>query len=392
MIVFCDGYSVLYGAQRSLLTLHAQFQREGRYRLHFVCMEDGDLAAGVRSAGIPVTLVQAGPLLRSYGKKLLGLRMWELPRVALELWGYAGRLKRLFREIGADLLHCNSDRAGLLHFLGARRAGIPHVNHIRRECSFGRLDAAAYNRAKDVIWVSQRVRSEFGKRNGISEPKGRVIYNGRDLRDASGPSTRGELLAEFSLPADALLAVTVAGFDECKDHENLVRAAQIVCRAEPRAYVLLAGMDQSPDQSRLPVIRRLVSEAGLEGRVLFLGHRTDIGRLMRGVDILVNPSREEALGGALIEAMGYGLPVVATDTGGTAEIVPPDQCGRLVPRQDSAALAQRMLEVLRDEALRAKFSGNARRHFAEHFTVQRCAARTAELFDDVMRRFPRRGG
>jgi glycosyltransferase involved in cell wall biosynthesis len=111
---------------------------------------------------------------------------------------------------------------------------------------------------------------------------------------------------------------------------------------------------------------------------------------MRGSDICVHASKHEALSGTLIEAMGYGVPCVATDTGGTAEIVLPDVCGFLVPPQDAAMLADRVVRLVRDESTRRAFAAAARAHFERNFTAGRCAAETAAFFDEIMA--ARRGG
>lgn len=384
LIVFCDAYPIVYGAQRSMLQLYTEWHRRKRYRLHFLYSVDGELTQAVQELGIAVTRLEVGPLLGSYNKQLLNLQWRDYPQLAKELLDYARTLRRALIDWRADLLHCNNDRAGLMSFLGARWARCPVVTHIRRDRSFGRLDRLMYYGTNEIIWVSKRTRHEFARNNGMAEPKGRIIYNGRVLKDSDEGSTRSELIEEFGLPADAILALVAAGFDERKDHETLVKTARVASREETRLYFLLAGSDFTPGQVRRRKIEGMVHEAGLSEHVLFLGHRNDVGRLMRGVDIVVNPAKEEALGGALIEAIGYGVPCVATDTGGTAEIVLPDRCGYLVPRQDYAALARRTLELVRDDATRRTFAKNACAHFAENFTATRCANETAAFFEEII--------
>lgn len=384
LIVFCDAYPEIYGAQRSMLELYTEWHRQGRYRLHYVYSTSGELSDAIRRLGIAVTRFDVGPLLGSYNKRLLNLQWWEYAPLARELAGYAWRLRRLLLDLGASLLHCNNDRAGLMSFLGARWTGCPLVTHYRRSRSFGRLDRLVYAGSTEMVWVSNRVHENFARENRIATPKGRVIYNGRVLPDRDGPSTRDEVREEFHLPRDAWVALVMASFDVRKDHETLVRAARIACDKEPRLYFLLAGLDFTPDQQRRRTIEGMVEKSGLEKRVLFLGHRRDVGRLLRGADVLVNPSKEEALGGALIEAIGHGVPCVATDVGGTAEIVLHGRCGYLVEPGDHEALADRTVELVRDEAARRSFAKHARAHFAENFTVTRCAEATAAFFDDVI--------
>ena len=383
-VVTCEVYPRLYGAQRSLLTLLEQWHRSHRYRIHFVHFVDGTLSEAIRALGIPVTRLKVGTLLGSFNKRLLRLRGRDYVSLLRELYNLSGTLKGLLADVGADLLHCNTDRAGLMCFMGARRAGCPVVTHIRRDRSFGLLDRVIYAGSHEIIWVSRRIRDEFAETNGIAEPKGRVIYNGRVLADRDGEGTRSELLGEFRLADDAKLVLVAAGFDPRKDHETLVRSAAIACREEPGLRFLVAGMDSTPDQQRRRKIEALITAAGLSEHVLLLGHRTDIGRLMRGVDVFVNPAREEALGGSLIEAIGYGVPCVATDTGGTSEIVPQGQCGYLVPRGDPTALAARVVQVVRDRSASRAFRAAGRARFAELFTAERCAEQTAAFFDEII--------
>jgi glycosyltransferase involved in cell wall biosynthesis len=384
LLVACEVYPRLYGAQRSLFTLYEHWHRAQRYRLHFLYFVDGALSEGMRGLGIPTTRLEVGPLLGSFNQRLLRLRGWDYAMLLPEMINLSRAVRDVLADLGADLLHCNTDRAGLMCCLGARWVGCPVVTHIRRDRSFGVLDRLVYHGSNELIWVSKRIRDEFADTNRMVDLKGRIIYNGRVLPDAAGPGTRPELLKEFGLPTDARIALVAASFDPRKDHETLVRAAQMACQEEPRLRFLVAGVDVTPNQGRQRKIAGMVDRAGLSEQVLFLGHRDDIGRLMRGVDVFVNPAKEEALGGALIEAIGYGVPCVATDTGGTAEIVPDGQCGYLVPRGDCETLADRIVAVVRDEAASHRFRANGRARFSECFTALQCAERTAAFFDEII--------
>ncbi len=390
VVVCFDVYTVLYGAQRSMLELYAHWQKERRFRVHFLHVAEGELPEAVRKLEIPTHHLPVGPLLGSYHKRLLQLRACDYPPLAWEMWRFGGLVHRLLREVRADLLHCNTDRATLMAFLGARRAGCPVVTHFRRDRSFGRLDRLVYRQSAAMIWISQGIRDEFVRRHHLGPPHGPVIYNGRSLADAAAPRTDHEVREEFHLPTDARIALALAGFDERKDHETLIEAARIACAAESRLFFLLAGNDVTPDRHRRRKIEAMVRDFGLERRVLFLGFRCDAGRLIRGSNLVVNSAREEGLGGALMEAMGYGVPCVYVDTGGTREVVPPDRCGYAVPRGDARALAGGILELLGDDPTHRRFSECARKHFQDHFRIERCAELTAKLFEEVIQRKRRR--
>ncbi len=384
IVALGDVHGPLYGAQRSMLQLYERWHQEQRFHIHFVTPNVGPLYDAFRDLGIDTTLVPVGRLLGSYNKRLLNLRPWDYPLLAREMLMFAWRLSRILIEKKAALLHCNNDRVGLMAFSGARWVRCPMVTHIRRDRGFGRLDSIIYKGTTEIVWVSERVRREFAERIGVDDPKGRVVYNARSLPDANKPSTRGELLEEFGFSQDTWIGLVLAGFDPCKDHETFVAAADLACAEEPRLRFLLAGADTLPDQGRIREIKALVSEAGLNDRVQFLGHREDVGRLLRGSDILISSSKQEALGGALIEAIGYGVPIVATDTGGTAEIAPDGHCSLLVERGDFKAMAKRIVALVRNKTKREEFSRNARARFADLFTVEQCCERTAAFFDEVI--------
>ena len=380
----------MYGTQRSMLDLYRCFHEQGRYRLHLLYNFDSPFSKAAGELGTAGTHLPLGGILASFGRVLLYPRVWQLPVLGLELLEYAVRLRKVLKGLGADLLHCNADRPCLTALLGARWARCPIVTHIRRDASLGWLDNVVFKQSAHVIWVSKGVRDIFTAMHHLPPSTGSVIYNGRILPDAGKPSTRGELLREFSLPEDTFVVTKLAALAERKDHECLVRAAEIVCRQDPRPYFLLAGVDRSPDGSRQAKVSAMIDQAGLSQRVLLLGHRSDTGRLLRGADILVNSAKLEALGGSLIEAMGYGLPCVATDVGGTREIVPDGCCGLIVPKEDPEALAAGILTLLRQPESRRTFSVNARAHFAEKFSVVRCAERTAACFDRIIAAHRRR--
>lgn len=389
-VVVCEPYSVLYGAQRSMLDLYSVWQRQGRYRLHFLYFVDGPVADAVRAIGIPATRMPVGERLGSYHRRILNLRWVEFPLVAMELAGLARALGRCLVEQGASLLHSNNERAGLMSFLGARWARCPMVTHLRGDHSLRQLQRLAYRVSPQVVWVSNRVHDDFGRHFGMASVKGPVIHNGRSLVSQAG-SHPGSPWPELGLPADAVVALTAASLEARKDHELLVEAARVVCAQDPRVHFVLAGADLSLGQARRRTIQALIDAAGLATRVILLGHRDDVQRLMCAAHVMVHPARAEALSGALIEAMGHGLPCVATDTGGTAEIVQHGVTGLLVPPGDALATARAVLELVGDPERRRTLAAHARQRFRQEFTIEQCAERTAAFFDGIIGRRATRG-
>jgi glycosyltransferase involved in cell wall biosynthesis len=129
----------------------------------------------------------------------------------------------------------------------------------------------------------------------------------------------------------------------------------------------------------------IASACGVEDRVVLHGLAPDPRPLHAGIDIFVHPSETEGLPNAVLEAAAAGLPIVATDAGGTREIVIDGTTGLLVPVGDGAALGAAIMKLVDDPDLRANLGSAARRHAEETFGMSRFVAETAALYERLVR-------
>jgi glycosyltransferase involved in cell wall biosynthesis len=121
-------------------------------------------------------------------------------------------------------------------------------------------------------------------------------------------------------------------------------------------------------------LRARAERLGVAGRVELTGWSDRVADLLDGVDIYCQPSRYETLGLALIEAMGAGLPCVASATGGVPELFDGGRCGHLVPIGDPAALAAAIDRLAADPGARERLGRRARERTRAAFTAERMAA------------------
>jgi glycosyltransferase involved in cell wall biosynthesis len=141
------------------------------------------------------------------------------------------------------------------------------------------------------------------------DPRWRILYNGIDLKPFQFPSSPLAVRAELGIPADAFVVGHVGRFHKQKNHAFLVDIAAELVKREPRAYLLLVG-----DGPLRTAIERRVSEVGIADKVIFLGVRRDVPRLMLGaMDAFVLPSFYEGLPLVGIEAQAAGLPYILSD-------------------------------------------------------------------------------
>jgi glycosyltransferase involved in cell wall biosynthesis len=125
---------------------------------------------------------------------------------------------------------------------------------------------------------------------------------------------------------------------------------------------------------------RLAHDLGLAGRVKFLGYQPEPTPLYLAADVALLASRSESLSNYLIEAQLHGLPAVAYDVVGVGECFAPDKSGFLIPNQDQTAFVNALDRLIREPALRKRFSEHARRHAQAHFIPDRQVQAHLNLF------------
>lgn len=293
----------------------------------------------------------------------VGLRVQEMPyrgdldlRLTLYTW-------RTVRAEQPDIVHLHSRRgADTWGALGARGGGARAVvlsrrvdNPLRRHplnrLRFGPL-------CDKIVAISEAVRRVL-LAAGIPAEKVVCVPSAVDPRPYDQPDRRAELRAEFGLPAEARLVGVIAQLIPRKGHRFLLLAIPAVLQQYPQTYFLFCG--QGPEEARL---RALVERWGLTEQVIFAGFRSDIPRLLAGLDVVVHPALREGLGVVLLQAMAARRPLVATNVGGIPEAVRHGENGLLVPPGDSVALGVALCELLADPD-RARALGERGREIVE---------------------------
>jgi glycosyltransferase involved in cell wall biosynthesis len=176
---------------------------------------------------------------------------------------------------------------------------------------------------------------------------------------------------------------TVGRIEHVKGQDVFLRAAALLAETRPDARFLVVGGAIIGTEGSFPgSLPRLARRLGIEDRVRFTGHVDDVGPYLDALDVAVCPSRREAFGLAVVEALDRGVPVVATDTDGPREILAGGEAGLLVPAEDPRALADALARVLADSSLSAQLSTAGRRR-ARSFSEGRMGSAFARLIRRV---------
>ena len=215
-----------------------------------------------------------------------------------------------------------------------------------------------------------------------------VIANGIDAErfrgraEAALREVRGELAGRIELPGGGRPSTLIAAgrMTRQKGFDLLLEALPAVVARHPGVLLLIAG--EGPER---PALEARAERLRLTDRVRFLGARDDLASLFAAADGFVLPSRSEGSPYVLLEAMAAGLPIVAAETGGVADMLGGGAAGLLVRAADPAQLAGAILQLLEcpDEAGRR--AEIARQAVAGPFSAARMAEATAAFYDEVLR-------
>lgn len=289
------------------------------------------------------------------------------------------------RDGRADLLVCQGYKADILGWFAARRAGVPVMSvsrgwtaHTRKVRLYEALDRRFLRHMEAVACVSAGQAAKV-VRSGVRANRVRVIHDSVDpTRFHEGGRAGREILQSlFPTPRDVIV-VGVGRQSPEKGFDQLVESARLLVRESESVGIVLIG--DGPDRRML---EERVRAAGLSADVVFAGFRTDIDRLLPGADILAQASFTEGLPNVVLEASAAGLPVVATNVGGTCEIIDDGVNGLLVPAGDPAALAARLLDLVRSGERRRAMGARGREITRARFSFAQQAREYADLYEAV---------
>jgi glycosyltransferase involved in cell wall biosynthesis len=300
------------------------------------------------------------------------------------------QLAKIMKEKGIDVVHCQRHKPTVYGTLAAYIKGkdvkvISHVRGLSRTRSFRRklLNKALFRRISSIIAVSDAVRDEIVRTNSMYFPdKVVTIYNGIDVQPFMDPHlTREQARIGLGLPdKDAFVYGTVGRLVETKGQDVLIKAFARVYEKYPKSWLIITGEGRLESE-----LRALSAELNIHGRVLFLGYRTDIPKVLKAYDVFVLPSIAEGLPGALLEAMATGKPVIASRVGGVPEILNDPNLGIMVSPSSIDDLASAMKRLCGMDEKRRNMIGDAlRERVLEEFTKEKMISAISREYVAVM--------
>ena len=184
----------------------------------------------------------------------------------------------------------------------------------------------------------------------------------------------------FGIPATAPVIGSVGRLTWQKGYRVLIASFARVLARHPDARLLLVGVGPEND-----ALRQLAVDRGMAERVIFAGSRTDVEELLTIMDVFASSSRFEGLPAVVLESMGSGTPVVATEISGTIEVVQHGVTGFLVPPEDEESLATAICAMLENPRQAKEMAATAGRMVRKEFSFEAAARRHEETYCQLMR-------
>ncbi len=256
--------------------------------------------------------------------------------------------KTVIRQFKPDIVHAHMVHANIFARISRVFLPVPRLicsAHSNNEGGRFRMLAYKYtHKLADVTTnVSKNASHSFEKLGAVPIGEITTVYNGIDLKKFEKFNSNILLKEELSIDVQTPIFLAVGRFHDAKDYPNLIRSFLYLKSnsifKEKKPKLLIAG----DGEGRLK-IEQLIQDLELETDIILLGRRDDIAALLNMADFFVLSSKYEGLPTVIIEAMACETYVIATDCGGSAEIM--GDTGTLVPIQDSHTLSDAMVHVL----------------------------------------------
>ncbi len=351
-----DGWG---GQERRIVAEMAGMRARG-HRIWLATRPSCRIAGEAAAAGIPVvTLPFSG---KFHPTTILGLR-------------------RLIRREGIDIVNTHSGMDSWSGGLAAKWAGVGLVRtrHINNPIKRNRLNFVHYLPDR-IVACGEEMRRHLVDGRGFPVAQVVSIPTGIDFARFQPGRPRSDVRASLGI-ADSDWAVLMVGIiRSVKRHEVALEAVARALPEIPNLRLLLVG-----DGPRSEAMQQLAEQLGIAGQVRFLGHRDDIPDLLEAADAFLLTSRSEGVPQAVTQALGCGLPVVATRVGGVPELIIQEHTGLLAEAEDVAGIAAALTRLSQDPALAARLGAAGRVHVLRHFSLDAMLDATEQLFSDIRR-------
>jgi glycosyltransferase involved in cell wall biosynthesis len=356
------------GAEKVLVDIVRRLD-PARYESLVCCIQaKGELAAEIEKSGVRVLCLD-----RMRSKRFD--------------WGAVRDLIRLLRTQRIALVHSHLYHANLYGRIAAFLSGVPaiatvHNVYARRKFHRKLLNKLLSRASARVIAVSDDIREDLVKHDGIDPEKVSVVRNGIDVHRVDTALTREQARARLGVRDDELLIGCVGRLEEQKGHRFLLEAcAALKDDLGERLRLLVVG-----DGRLRQDLEHQAATLGVGATVSFLGTRHDVPEILRALDIYVMPSLWEGLSIAMLEAMAAGVAVVISDVSGVSQALGNNEHGIRVAPGNAAALVDAIRSLAGQPSRRRALGMSARERVKAEFSINAMMSQLTSIYEHALAR------
>lgn len=372
------SHGTFAGASKMLLRLMSSLD-DSIFTPKLISQRDDKLCIRARNYGINVSIVPYPGSLDQYDSQLL---QWKnIPPASARLLQYNYNIKQQLDDV--DIIWCQnsrvmvtlapyiklSDQAIIWNIgLGLKSSGM--MSYIHSVCFrlSNRVFIESETQAKTIF--SESVYKSYRE-------KFEIFHKGIDTATTFNPKHTSPLLKR-----DNFLVGTAASITRRKGIEYLIEAMRDLSDIH-QVDLVVAGEVPDNSQAYKSELEEQIDEYGLNDRVEFLGWIDDMPSYLCSLDIFVLTSLNEGVPGAVREALAMAVPVIATDVGGTSDVVIDQQTGYLIPPQNSELLRKRIEMLISDGELRSTLGKKGRKLIKEEFSIEQYKSNYQRLLQDL---------
>jgi glycosyltransferase involved in cell wall biosynthesis len=363
-ILFLQSSSEQYGSGKIILQVLKLYRSEGLTPV-VVLTGPGPLVEELKAEGFIVRIQNLGILRRKYVNPA-GL----LNRFSKNLKAYRF-LDQLHSEFKFELVYSNT-LAVILGAYWAKKNRLPHIWHIHEILPGPALLVKLLSKMIDSstprpIAVSEAVVNHWKAKLRLAKPE--VIHNGIPYDEflKTYPAAKSQL----GLPVDKLIITMIGRINPGKGQLFFLEMASRISRTFPQCHFVLVG-DPFPGYECIQEeIRFAIIEKGLSEKVIDLGFRTDVPKILAASDIFVLPSiLPDSFPTVILEAMASGKPIVATRSGGASEMILEGETGFLIPIGDVEKGIEKFSKLIENEAMRLEMGKAGRSRVLKDYSLK----------------------
>lgn len=297
------------------------------------------------------------------------------------------QLKKLFKQNPPDILHIHLWNPGACRYAfmasDGKKIRIVATEHdpFPLKGLKKTLKKRFLKKTSNTIAISHSTAKQLLQWYPEIQNRLRIIHNGIDLEyfgkalrqfpDHARKQLQKEL---FMAQNDDFIIITIAALHPRKGLKYLIAAMRKIVDKKPKTKLVIAG--EGPQKKYL---QKLAIKLSLADKIVFLDHQNNIAKILKSSDLFVLPSIKEAFGLVLLEAMAAKIPIVTTTAGGIPEIIKNNADGLLVPPMESNALAEKILLLIKNTALRKKLAFNGHNK-VKQFDVKKMVEKTEKVY------------